>query len=493
MNANRRIFYYNYEDDVWQESKCNENNVEYRLKRLNVYDNDYSTVYLPMIWSVELRENRIVELILYTKALTIENGSISNTQYKEWTIDCDFDNHIMQGWPVSLIRNTKRNWRNGYVCGANIAFPELLATTYVDIPVTVIDVAIEYLRDVAKDRFGFRPSYLGNAHGLNNLIAFFESPLDPNLYMLKDVIGEKNYTNMLRSGCFDTYRELCKLFGIEKPPSSLRKAYVMKPENLVIYIFLRNCGFADINIIRRFFYREEIFGYPLLKLHYDDITGQITQNSHSGYAISYFQRFCRWLLSHRSEKAIASRILRWSNEKFSHAAIDTLRMFIAAELYENEELINITIVQRLINEGLTQEVHDALFEDLYIIRPDIADPFHNRKKLEYKNTTYSYNDKEISLETTIDGYDFFLPKDTKELQKWSNKFHNCVACYDSMIINGNSLIVAMQKEDKYVACIEIQQRKITQALGVCNTNLSKEYKFIINIWAKLNNILYVYK
>ena len=489
MNASKRVFYYNYIDDVWKESICTQNNVEYRLKRLNICDNNYSTVYLPMVWSVELLPNRVVELILYTKALTIENGSILNILDKEWTIDCDFDNHIIQGWPISLIRNTKRNWRNGYVCGANIAFPELLATTYVDIPVSVIDVAIEYLRDIAKDKFGFRPSYLGNAHGLNNLIAFFESPLDPNLYMLKDVVGEKTYINMLKDGYFDTYRELCKFFRIEKPPSSLRKAYVMKPENLVIYIYLRKCGFVDINIIRRFFYREEIFGYPLLKLHYDDITGQITQNNNSGYAINYFQRFCRWLLSHRSEKAIASRILRWSNEKLSHATIDTLRMFVAAQLDENEELISRTIIHRLINEGLTQEVHDTLVEELYVIRPDIADPFHNRKKIEYKNTIYNYNDKQITLETTIDEYDFILPKDTKELQKWGNEFHNCVASYDSMIISGNSLIIAMKKDDKYLACIEIQQRVITQAFGKCNIKLPKDIRLIISKWADNHNLL----
>ena len=48
----------------------------------------------------------------------------------------------------------------------------------------------------------------------------------------------------------------------------------------------------------------------------------------------------------------------------------------------------------------------------------------------------------------------------------------------------------MKKQEKYVACIEIRQGRITQALGHCNQKLDMKYRNIIKIWAKKNNIIY---
>ena len=202
-NYMKELFYYNAIEDVWQNNICQQDNVEYRLNQLKIYDERFSYVYLPMIWSVELLPDRIIELILYTKCLIVKNHNITNIIDKEWTIDCDLYNGMVQGWPISLIRNADRNWRNGYVCGANISFPELLAATYVDIPAAVVDVAIEYLRYIAKDKFGFYPSYLGEAHRLIHMIAFCECPLDPNIYILRDVLGNEPYRKILKNVNFD--------------------------------------------------------------------------------------------------------------------------------------------------------------------------------------------------------------------------------------------------------------------------------------------------
>jgi len=483
----KTLFYYNAHEDIWQNNPCLQDSIEFRLNQLRIHDTRFSYVYLPMIWSVELLPNRIVEVILHTKCLTLQNHNITNAVDKEWTIDCDFDNSMVQGWPISLVRKAERYWRNGYVCGANISFPELLAATYVDIPAAVVDLAIEYLKYIAKDKFGFFPSYLGNSHGLFHMIAFCECPLDPNIYILRDVLGNEPYRKILKNVNFDCYKELCNVLEIKNPPPSLRRAYVINPESILIYLYFRQCGFHDINIIRRFFYREEIFSYKLLKMKYDY---QLRILRNVGYDLNNFQIYCRWLLRYRSEKDIAPRVLRWCNDGFNNVASDTLRMFVAVHIDENEDLINHALRRQLLNEGLSQEIHDTLVEELFITHPDVVDHFNMWNDKKYENVSYKYRNKELSLENVVEGYSFNLPKETKELRKFGNVFHNCVASYNSAIIRKESLIFVMKKQEKYVACIEIRQGRITQALGHCNQKLDMKYRNIIKIWAKKNNIIY---
>jgi len=493
----KRLFYYNAVDDVWQEEVCDQDNIEYRLEQLRFYDRSKSYVYLPMIWTVEVLPDNVVELILHTKRVTITYNHISEITDKEWTIDCDFCNGIVQGWPISITEKTERYWRNGYICSDSIVFPELLAARYIDIPAAVVDVAIEYLRNIAKDRFGFRPSYLGDAHGLSHLMAFCESPLDPNLYIIKDVLGKAEYERIKGEGGCDTYKELCKYFAIENPPPSLRKAYVMNPESILIYVYMRQCGFRDINIIRRFFYRETFFGHQLLKMRYDAITGMVSMIGDARYVFANFQRFCNWLLRNRSEKAIAPRVLRWCNESLSNDAIDTLRMFTEARLDLNDGIVAPAVRRRLLSEGITQEVHDILMEELFIVRPAVVNPYpfmgEEEKGYKLSNITYEYKKNELGLEKALDEYTFHLPKETNELRKWGNLFHNCVASYDADIIDKISLIVAMKEQGKFVSCIEIRQGRITQALGYCNQRLELKYRDAISEWAKANKLFYGHK
>ena len=494
MNLMKKYFYYNARDDIWQEENCEEDDIELRLKHIRIDDERFSYVYLPIYWSVELLPSRVVELVLYIKRVTIEEEAITEIEEKEWTIDCDIKNSKVQGWPASIISSGVRDWRNGYACGANITFPELLAARHVDIPAVAIDIAIDYLKEVAKDKYGFRPCYLGDVHGLLQMIAYCESPLDPNIYILKDVLGQNAYIKIKELGKYDSYRELCKHLAIENPPPSLRKAYVLNPESILVYVFLRQCGFRDINIIRRFFYRDEIFGYRLLSMHYNDNLRVLGLSGAGAFDLENFQQYCRWLLQHRSEKTIAPRLLRWCNENLTYEALDTLRMFVVARLDENEGLVDAMMQRRLLNDDLTREVHDALVEELFIVRPDIVNNhpyvFRDGRKLKHTNTVYEYNDKEHALEMELGEYTFHLPKDSNELSKWGNLFHNCVASYDCYVISRFSLIVAMKNKEKYVACIEVKQGRITQALGYCNQRLPIDYRNVIAEWAKGNRLFY---
>lgn len=173
-------------------------------------------------------------------------------------------------------------------------------------------------------------------------------------------------------------------------------------------------------------------------------------------------------------------------------ASDTLRMFVAVHIDENEDFVNPILQRQILNEGLTQEIHDAMVEELFINRPDIVDRFNMGVDVKYENVSYEYRAKDRLLETIEENYSFILPKGTKDLRKWGNIFHNCVASYNSAIIRKESLIIAMKKQDKYIACIEIRQGRITQALGHCNQKLDIRYRNIIKEWANTHKIIYSY-
>ena len=84
MEFKKRYFYYNAIEDVWQEERCSQDNLEYRLRDLRIDDWRFSYVYLPLSWSVDLLPNRVVELVLHTKRITLEENKITEVVDKKW-------------------------------------------------------------------------------------------------------------------------------------------------------------------------------------------------------------------------------------------------------------------------------------------------------------------------------------------------------------------------------------------------------------------------
>lgn len=82
MKFKKRFFYYNAIEDVWQEERCSQDNLEYRLREMRIDDWRFSYVYLPLSWSVDLLPNRVVELVLHTKMVTLEENKITEVMDK---------------------------------------------------------------------------------------------------------------------------------------------------------------------------------------------------------------------------------------------------------------------------------------------------------------------------------------------------------------------------------------------------------------------------
>lgn len=436
-------------------------------------------MFAPHHWIVEAKNDGVVEVSLWLYMCTVVQGIIQSIQAKEWTIACDCLHGKVQAWPIALLQERTNGWLHSFVCFGSRSCAEMNGASRVDIPTVVTEAAISFMQESAQREFGFRPTCPGNIHGLRHMIAFCHRPLDLNSYLFRDVVGEA-YEQLFPRTQRDNYRPLCQFLQIAHPPKSLRKAYHDFPENLAAFVLLRQLGFRDINIIRRFFYRENLFGVRLLKLSYvpDNQRLEDLSRQHWEPYLVWLERFCRWVLRQRTEAQLAECLRPLADGNWRQETIDILRMFVHTNLDRIEGVPQLDTLRMLLRRGLTRQVHDTMAQELGAFVPR-----EEGCQDDVPNIVISYTSTEQNYEDNIDGYQFALPKDTDELCGYGKAFHNCVASYRDDVVAKRTLILAMKKEEKYIACIEVRQRRIVQAKGPCNQTLSSEIFDVLRKWA----------
>lgn len=484
----KRTFYFDAETEHWQEGICQAPISEALVEQLRKKGKD--RFFVPYQWTVQTRAAGILEVALNIFSISFRNGAIKSIQEREWMIECDFTRSKMQAWPIAFLKEREKGWVKYFHCPESTTFPDMLGAQSVEVPAVVTETALEYMQEFAKCEFGFRPTYMGRIHGIKHIIAFFQRPLDLNIYLLRHVIGE-SYEHLFPRNQRDNYRPLCRFFQINKPPKSLRRFYGEYPENIVAYVLLRQLGFRDINIIRRFFQREVLFGYRLSKLFYHPTDGILSDDSarYMNPYLEWLRRFCQWYLLHSNEVRLANCLRPLAvAEEWDQDTIDILRMFVVTNLDMDDSPMRQNTIRRLLREGFTFAVHDDMMHDLMDLLPR-----RERGRINWNdipNTPVHYTDTEQGYEAEMEGYRFSLPKETDELREYGKAFHNCVASYRAAVLEKRTLILVMMQGKKYIACIEIQQRRIVQALGSCNQRLPVEIQEVLKRWAEKKKIVY---
>jgi hypothetical protein len=74
---------------------------------------------------------------------------------------------------------------------------------------------------------------------------------------------------------------------------------------------------------------------------------------------------------------------------------------------------------------------------------------------------------------TVGGLRLIVPRSTNELRRWGDALHNCLADYAGASSRGESWLVAIERDDTVIGCVEIvpATRRIRQALGPRNRPL----------------------
>lgn len=261
------------------------------------------------------------------------------------------------------------------------------------------------------------------------------------------------------------------------------------------YLLLRQLGFRDINVIRRFFHRDKLFSYRLMDLRYNTEEAKLTfpvYNESARY-LRWLEKFCHGFLRHRKETQLANCLHPLAvQDEWLQNDIDILRMFAASGADRNDMALHPDTMRTLLREGFTQNVHDLLMDEL----PGII---QRRPRGGYdlgalltpeKNMEFQYTDKELGYAGKIKGYQIVLPKDTNELRRYGRIFHNCVASYVSSVLEKLTIILALKKGEKYIACLEVKQNRLVQAKGPCNQGLARDIDEILCLWAENKKIAY---
>ncbi len=351
-----------------------------------------------------------------------------------------------------------------------------------DIPDEVVKAAMEMLRSETELDSGLKPSDLSQMKGHGKIESFIERPFDLNIVYLKTFFREfahGDFEQLFPYEEKDNYRKICELLEIQ-PPQSLRKAYTFNPYAIVWYMYLTQLGVSDINLIRPFFdLKERILHMPLKDFCFSPSDRQVKRTKESVSAkdaesLEWVEFYARWMMEQGGEK----RFLRWLYGASSGAPpkdwqLDTLR-----GLFTYCDILSPAIKGRLLKDGLTRYVHNIIAWEVTVATS------------RWKNVGLEYPKEILDYECRINGYEFHIVRETFHLTNLGHMMKNCVATYRQAVLDHKSIIVAVQRENKYVACIELQNNNvIMQALGVCDHLLTGEILLVCRFWAKRNGLL----
>ncbi|WP_028128950.1 tetratricopeptide repeat protein [Selenomonas sp. AE3005] len=367
----------------------------------------------------------------------------------------------------------------GYFHGNRKEWTELKE---VDIPDVVVDNALNAMGESVKMVYGIKPSVLSQIKGKNKIKAYIERPFDINIVFLKNFFkrftrdnGGDGFDKVFSYEEKDNYKIICKLLDI-KPPKCLRKVYTYNPYSIVWYMLFKQWEIKDINYMQKFFCLDEcIANIYLDKLYYnpsEKIVTSTEQETLNRWKALVF--YCRWLMKRKGEK----NMLKWLYCVSAEKQISEMQWDIILSFYRYHNNLSEEVKSRLLKDGLTGYVHDAISMEVTSLSED------------WKHTRVRYDEKILAYECRVGEYEFRLVHNTRMLPKLGAIFNNCVATYRDRVINKKSVIVYLLNKSGYQACIEIQREcHIVQALGKYNRRLPNDINRICCFWANHHKLV----
>ncbi|MCR5725445.1 MAG: PcfJ domain-containing protein [Treponema sp.] len=128
----------------------------------------------------------------------------------------------------------------------------------------------------------------------------------------------------------------------------------------------------------------------------------------------------------------------------------------------------------ILHEGFTERIHDALTNVTW--------------SETHENVPFAYSAEERALEGDIQGFQFRLAADSRELCDIGISLHNCVASYTERVKEKVCLIVYAVKDGGYRLCIEVRGNEIWQERADHNKRPIKEEEKAIDEWRKRHKL-----
>ena len=295
-----------------------------------------------------------------------------------------------------------------------------------------------------------------NKHNFREMYMLTKLPYEPDLYLIltsQDYEKRKTHFNYSRTDP-NIYAKFCEKMGIQNT-KIVRRCFNNRPESLLTYLKIKDCGFTDINLYNRVLENEKNYKF----FDYIDLRP--------------LKFFTEYSIKERDEIATMNTLLKdkeKSNDWFFYDIQDAMEMFQIFFEHIPEALRN-----DILRDGFTRFNHDALSNISY--------------RCQNKNQTFKYTAKQRALCDSIDGYEFCLPENTYELLEIGTVLHNCVATYDKKVLKKKCTIVYAKKAGEYKICIEIRGNEIIQERTNHNADPSKAEQKILEKWHLRHNLV----
>ena len=144
--------------------------------------------------------------------------------------------------------------------------------------------------------------------------------------------------------------------------------------------------------------------------------------------------FIHWLLEGRNAESIKAIII--------NAFENDYHLRDSARMYAQALAAGVTTID---NSGNIREIHDRIM--------------HEYNRMRFRNRVISYDKTEKRFEQTVDDYQFILAEDTDRLYDIGNNLRICVGSYGENAVAKRCTIITMQKDNNYVACIELRKQQ----------------------------------
>jgi len=174
----------------------------------------------------------------------------------------------------------------------------------------------------------------------------------------------------------------------------------------------------------------------------------------------YLKQLIFFLQKHYSEKQIVSFLQTIDK---SYLLIDLLREFIYIK-EDLEELFTKT-------KCTLRSLHDEFVE---------CSMKNRNRQIFNENITYLHG--QAKAKAKISRYYVKLPHTGGELFEWAQDLHNCLSGYFEEIRDNKTTIYGFFNEYSIEFAVEISNKRIIQASGVCNKKLTDTQNEALNIW-----------
>lgn len=374
----------------------------------------------------------------------------------------------------------------------------------VEIPAVVVARVMSFMEVLATEEFGFKPVVTQNIPGNLLLKYYVQYPLDVGVGYYVDMLGY-DFANKVLRKTDSNFELVCDYLGLPKT-AGLKKAYHENALALAYCWFLKEIGIDDLNIWKYFYDGKFLMGTSLTRLGIDR-SGEMYRKAGGSWRCwwstrglwdkerydeyiardkdKYNTRYIGWHLLYTwlLEKWGVQRTGEILSDVLKNTDYDKYDCFVMWLSDYCDGDFPEEFVQAIYRSGFSREAHD--------IRNELYMQDYNRKASEMKKIEFKLTRGELAREEETALGAIKVARSGNDLFLISENMHNCVfRIYTEKSQKKRCTIYYLQKDDEYMACIEVVNGVVVQAFGKYNRVLLGELRSEIKDWCIRNNLTF---